>query len=82
MDPVDPVSTAFADRMVMRPEDDTAPAPLTTLTTPPVDAAEVVAPADTYTLPPSPLAAVPTDTDTEPETPLTEVPVIKTNDPT
>lgn len=46
MAPEDPAVKLLALRMTTKPLDDTAPAPLTTLTTPPVEAADCVDPAD------------------------------------
>ena len=47
-DPLTPALTAFALRIVTDPDDDDAPLPLTTLTTPPVIEESVVAPAVRY----------------------------------
>ena len=66
---------AFADRTVTRPDDDTDPPPLTTLTDPPFAVPNVVLPATTYTSPPSPESLDPTLTDTDPATPLPATPV-------
>ena len=43
--PLVPADDAFADRMIIAPEDDTEPAPLATYTAPPVLLLENVSPA-------------------------------------
>jgi hypothetical protein len=75
IDPLTPDDNAFALRIVTSPDDDDAPAPLTIDTTPPVLDDDVVEPACSSRLPPSPLVVEPTSTDTAPAEPLVAVPL-------
>ena len=81
-DPLTPDVIAFADRMRTAPDDDTDPAPLTTLTTPPTLDDDVVDPPNTYTSPPAPLFVLPTTTDTDPADPDVADPLPTTTYPT
>ena len=72
--PESPAVTAFADRTVTRPDDDTPPSPLTTLMDPPFDVVCVVTPADTYTSPPAPELVEPTVSDMDPADPEVAAP--------
>ena len=69
IDPLTPAGDVFADRIITLPDDDTAPAPLTTVTLPPVFDDEVVEPAYKYSPPPFPLFVLPTATDIGPAEP-------------
>ena len=60
IEPVSSSFTAFADRIVTRPDDDTLPAPLTTLMEPPLDRVWVVRPAAMCTSRPAPEMVAPT----------------------
>ena len=73
--PLTPDDNAFALRIVTAPDDDDAPAPLTTDTTPPVLDDDVVDPAINTRLAPTPLVVEPTSTDTEPAEPLVATPL-------
>jgi hypothetical protein len=73
--PLVPEESAFALRIVMSPEEATAPPPLVTSTLPPTLLVDVVEPATTTMSLPSPCADTPTSTDTEPEAPDVAAPV-------
>lgn len=75
MEPLWPMESAFAVRTTKLPEEDTAPAPVTTATEPPTAAVSDVEPAATYTFPPEPLAVLPTWMDKVPARPDAAAPV-------
>jgi hypothetical protein len=75
IDPLTPDDNAFALRIVMSPDDDDAPPPLTIATKPPVLDDDVVEPARSSRLPPTPLVVEPTSTETAPAEPLVATPV-------
>ena len=74
-EPLTPLTSAFADRNITLPDDDTDPAPLTICTTPPTLSLDVDDPAYTYTSPPVALLLLPTAMEIEPARPELASPV-------
>jgi hypothetical protein len=66
----DSPTNALADRRINQPEDETPPSPEAMCTWPPVLEGSRVAPANTWTLPPSPRDVAPASIVTEPPVPL------------